>query len=365
MKKLISFILYVNYINIFFTAYISAEPLSIGIINPGTGMFAEQGENCLKGYKFAISELSADLSEQINFAFEDDKSKTQEALSCFNRLLLHKNLIGTLLFGSHTVFAINPLAVSQKLPVIGLSGHSEFLPKNPYAISNWYDSSIEAHLLGNFAIEKGFKRIALISLEIDFTLYIRNELSKLFKEKGVDLVFDELIHSENDFRSLLVKLKSRKPELLIINYTGENFPLLMRQLHQQNIKIPKLTISANTSPTYFHKAGDPEITNNLILFNSDIPESFKEKDGYADLSLPAYTFACYLGIKALLQTIESLNNKADNSPITREEVRTHLTELKYIKLPDRKIPIKDRRIQFQLLPFQVKNHTLVPLQDSE
>ena len=332
---------------------------TIGVMNPLTGKFAIHGESCLEGQKLAIRELDVDLAKKINFEFEDSLSTTQGGLLSFNKFILNKNLLSVLFLGSNVGLAINPLSLKEKVPIMGIAGHKDYIKNNPYAFNSFLDSKSEAIKISDYILKKNYERLAIITLDYDFTLYMREEIKNNLTTSNVKFVFDETIHSETDFNSLITRLRSKKPDILVINHTGETFPLLLKQLYQQKITFDKITINANASEIYFKSAGVKEASNGIVLFEVNFPDNFRKQIS-KEIPLPSYSYTCYTGASFVLKSIEFLSA---NGHIDRESLNIHLKNISKIYSDFSELEIKDKIIKYTLVPLKVQDYKLERLQE--
>lgn len=332
---------------------------TIGVMNPLTGKFAIHGESCLEGQKLAIRELNEDVAKKINFEFEDSLSTTQGGLLSFNKFILNKNLLSVLFLGSNVGLAINPLSLKEKVPIMGIAGHKDYIKNNPYAFNSFLDSKSEAIKISDSILKKNYERLAIITLDFDFTLYMREEIKNHLSGSNVKFVFDETIHSDTDFNSLIARLRSKKPDVLVINHTGDTFPLLLRQLYQQRITFDKITINANASEVYFKSAGVKEVSNGIVLFQINFPDNFI-KQIPENVPLPAYSYTCYTGASFVLKSIESLNAEGN---INRENLANNLNNSSKIKSNFAELEIKEKVINYTLQPLRVQDYKLERLED--
>ena len=335
------------------------DKYQIGILNPSSGKFQDYGANCLKGYQEAMTQLNPATKEKLQFIFEDDQSTVQGGLNAFHKILREKNLIASFLLGSHIGVAINPLSNKNKLPVFGLSGHPDFLTNNEYSFGFWFDSKSEAQLISKYILDKKFQKIAIFTLESDFSIYNRKFLKSFIEGKDVEIVFDEIVYNETDYRTLITKLKSKKPDIIFLNVAAENFYLIAKQLYEQSITTQKITVTASATEKYFRLAGDSKATDNTIVYVIDYAQKYiLKKPIIKDSPLPAYVYGCYMGMKFLLTEVEKL--LAHNN-LSKETLYWNLLDTKELVIDGIKTPIKDRRIEHQLKPFTVKDYKLVPV----
>ena len=186
------------------------EPIKIGAILPLTGKIAKYAEEAKRGIEMAIEEES-DLNLKI--IYEDSKSDTKEGVSAYYRIKTES--VSLIITGASPIsIAISPLANQDKvLQMAVFSSVSSYSSPNDFTFRVTTRSEVENKKIASWAIEQGYKKVALLYTNSDWGLshyeFIKSELEKL----GGEIIIEEnFLKTDNDFRTQLIKIKEEKPE---------------------------------------------------------------------------------------------------------------------------------------------------------
>lgn len=215
--------------------------IKIGVIIPLTGSSAKYGEDIKRGYDLAVEEINEKggiTGRKIKLIYEDDEGKPEKAVAAAQKLIQKEKVIAILgaLWSSPTL-AVAPIA--EKAKVILLSSGSSS-PKITYAgdyifrneISDAYGAEQSAILYFN----AGFKKIAIIYVNNDYGIGVRDVTIQSYKKLGGEVTTAEAFEQdEKDFRTQLLKIKRTNPDaILIVSY--KEAILILKQMKELGIK---------------------------------------------------------------------------------------------------------------------------------
>ena len=337
---------------------IAEEKPAIGLISDLSGHFQELGVDCKNGYKIAELELEKVYRDKLSFIYEDSQSVGKSALTAFKRTLNH-NLIAAIGFGSHAGLGINPTSKQLGVPFIALSGHPRFLSENKYAFSIWTETTTESEIVAEAMHKKGYKKLALLTLEHDYFLSVRDQIKGRFYNLGGEVVFDQTFTADfNDFKTIVLKLMQAKADVVFFLTSPSATVTALKQLHEADFKGGKFSLTSNFKEEVFESAGigpSEGLTYVVVKFNQPTFRSLFEKH-FPSKSLSPYTYACYAGTKLLVDKIKELSD--DGIEITRENVYRKLMASESVSLPDSEVKIKDRRLTYKYQLLKISNGKL-------
>lgn len=212
-----------------------SKKVNVGVILPLTGAIAKTGSDA----KIALEVAQADFpGSNISLVFEDDSFTPTQSVSAFNKLLNLNSVVAVIgpLNGS-SIESVRSLAVANKIPVF-----------TPYGSANeigdyLYKNSSEVYSEDKFIADKmdnlGYKNVAIIYFLNDFGI----KHSRYFKEavvsNGGEIVADESYPvGSNDFRTVLTKIKTAKPEALYVINVGAGVGQITKQAFELGLKAP-------------------------------------------------------------------------------------------------------------------------------
>lgn len=198
----------------------SEEKIKIGISLPLTGEAASYGQGGLAGIETALKEINEAggiNGKTFELVVEDDKCNAQGGIAVFNKLVNIDQV--TAIIGPVCSAAAGPglpIAQESKTPVI-LAASAPPLPiGKDYVFRTSYSDTFQ----GKFGAEYLFnklekKKVAVIYVQNDWGLGIKNVFVDTFKNLGGKIVYDEGIAQDaKDLRTVITKAKDSNPEAL-------------------------------------------------------------------------------------------------------------------------------------------------------
>ena len=306
------------------------KEIKIGVIAPLTGDAAIYGNALKTGLDLAVEEVNATggiKDRKISLIYEDSQADPKNAISAFNKLVSINKvsvIIGDMF--SSTTLAIAPLAQKNKIVLLSPTASSEEVPKTGDFIFTIYPSdSYDGTFVGKFTtatLQK--KTAAVIYVQADAMVAAKNAFIKTFTDLGGKVPIEEGYPPKtNDFRSILTKIKSVKPEVIFVPGYLEEIVKILNQAKEIGIKSQFIAISTAYDENLFSLA--PNTAQGLILSApfydqaSKQPEivSFQEKFKKKFGDIPN-VWAAY-GYDAMNIVTKALNNSlTNNTPLNIE-----------------------------------------------
>jgi branched-chain amino acid transport system substrate-binding protein len=126
---------------------------------------------------------------------------------------------------------ISPAATNPKVTEVG-----------DYIFRVCFTDPFQGPVLGKFALEKGWKRVAVMTdVKQDYSVGLTEFFSKYFTANGGEIVKEQKYSSgDKDFKPQLTSIKAAKPDAIVITgYYGEA-ALIAKQARLLGIKVPML-----------------------------------------------------------------------------------------------------------------------------
>ena len=171
----------------------SAEDLRIGIVAPMTGIFAQIGADMVNGMQMYLDEVRSDFAgAKVTMIVEDTQGKppinVQKAQKLVRQDKVHM-FIGGLLASSG--YALAPVSTRSKVLYIMPVAAADDLTQRqeyPYLLRTGWTSSMPSHPFGEWACDKGYKRIAAIGADYAFGYEVIGGFQKSFEDCGGKIV---------------------------------------------------------------------------------------------------------------------------------------------------------------------------------
>ncbi len=289
----------------------------IGVCAPLTGDQAKMGNDILNGVKLAVEEWNTKggiLGQRIEIATGDDRHDPKEAISVAHKMV-NEGVIGVIghfnsscsipasfVYHDASIPQISPASTNPQLTSQGF--------KNVFRTCGRDDQqgSIGAEFVIN---ELRKKRIAVLHDKTTYGQGLADEFKKnIGKSNRASIVaYEGIVQGSGDYKAVLTKLKSRRPEVV---YFGGVYPeggLLVKQMRELGMKAIFVSGDGVIDPEFLRIAGDAALGTFLSFGPSvkEIPharhfiESYEEKYG----EIGPYSVYAYDAANILLSSIQS------------------------------------------------------------
>jgi branched-chain amino acid transport system substrate-binding protein len=227
-----------------------------------TGKYATNGIHAKNGYEYAIQVIKDNGGVMVdgkcyNFKviYYDDESKGDRGATLAERLISQDQvqyMLGP--YSSGMTKAIAPVTEKYQIPMVEAEGASRSLFNKGYKYLFAVLSTSEQYLASAVTLaaemaEKEGKKASSVKIAIavendPFSLDIRAGVSEDAAKYGMKVVIDEKLPRDlSDMSSILTKVKLLKPDLLIVSGHSKGAATAVRQLEEQNIKVPMIALT--------------------------------------------------------------------------------------------------------------------------
>jgi len=356
MKKLSVLSILVAAFSFLFTqaSYAACGEIHLGSAISLTGKYATNGIHAKNGYEYGIQKIKDAGGVMVdgkcyNFkvTYYDDESKGDRGATLTERLISQDKvqyMLGP--YSSALTKAIAPVTEKYKIPMVEAEGASRSLFNKGYkyifavlSTSEQYLASAVA-LAAEMAEKQGRKPSSVkvaIAVENDpFSLDIRAGVSEDAAKYKMKVVIDEKLPRDlSDMSAILTKVKLLKPDLLIISGHSKGAATAVRQIDEQNIKVPMIAMTHCEAADVTGKFGDAadgllcstqwseSLTYSDPLFGSageyemDFKKAYSE---YKDKKVPYQTAQATAAVYVFKDAFERAGS------LDKEKVRVALTE---------------------------------------
>ena len=313
---------------------VEEKVVKIGAVLVLTGPDAKAGQSAKQGIEMAVEEINASggvKSRKIKVIYEDDGGEPQKSVSAVQKLINVDKVLAILgPMWSSCVLAVAPIVESKGVVILSPTASSPKITYGgDYIFRNTYSDAIEGAKTAEFASkELKYGKAGILFINNDYGVGLKDAFKRKFEELGGKIVIDEGYDPKTtDFRTILVKVKERSPEVIYIAGYSEMGQLL-RQMRETGIKIPVLSCimfeisdiakvagKAAEGVIYAYPSYDPEKGNEITL---KFAKKFKEK--YGTLPDPEAAFS-YDAVKILALAMEK-------GGFTSEDIKNALYKIK-------------------------------------
>lgn len=224
MKNTIRFLLWLGLGVAAATAGMAAQAADVvvGTSVALTGKYARTGQEQLQGFQMWIEEVNARgglLGRKVALKYYDDESRPDTGAKLYEKLVTDDKvdlLIGP--YSSDVTMAASTVAEKHKFPMVSSGASSSEIwergYQNTFGLYTLADTYMD-QILG-YGKSKGLKKIALIYENTSFPRDVAKGVRNTAKRLGMQVVFDEEYgKASTDFTAMIVKIKARKPDMVI------------------------------------------------------------------------------------------------------------------------------------------------------
>ena len=236
--------------------------ITIGSAISLTGKYATNGVHAKNGYEYAITKIKENGGVKVggkcynfNVIYYDDESKGDRGATLAERLISQDKvqyMLGP--YSSGMTKAIAPVTEKYKIPMVEAEGASRSLFNKGYKYLFAVLSTSEQYLASAIALaaekaeESGKSPSSVkvaIAVENDpFSLDVRAGVMDDAKSYGMKVTIDEKLPRDlSDMSAILTKVKLLKPDVLIVSGHSKGAATAVRQIGEQNIKVPMIAVT--------------------------------------------------------------------------------------------------------------------------
>jgi len=202
------------------------KPIKIAVVGPLTGDFAEYGTGFKNAVQLQAKQINAAGGvldgRMIEIVSYDDKNSGEEAASIAERIAGNKDIVGVVgHFASGVSMAAAPTYEEVGIAEISPSAsHPDYSGMGEYIFRNNSLINVEADETLNIASDVfKAKRVAVLAVKTDWGVttadILINSLAKDHPELKI-VGYEEILDGLTDFSSTITKLRSYKPDTIIV-----------------------------------------------------------------------------------------------------------------------------------------------------
>jgi len=223
-------------------AAMAAKDIVVGASVALSGKYARTGQDQLHGFQMWVDEVNARggiLGRKVKLVHYDDESKPDTGAKLYEKLISEDKvdlLIGP--YSSDVTMSASTVAEKHGVPMISSGASASEIwgrgYKNIFGLytpANTYMDQILEYAKG-----KGLKTVALIFENTSFPRDVANGVRAKSKALGLKVIFDEEYgKASTDFSSMIIKMKAKKPDVVIGGSYLPDSTAFMRQAKENRL----------------------------------------------------------------------------------------------------------------------------------
>jgi branched-chain amino acid transport system substrate-binding protein len=321
------------------------EPFTLGVALPTTGPAAPFGLDQVQALEWAIADINARGGaggRKLNAVILDTQARPQVGIDVVTRLVsVEKTPIVITAFSS-VVAAVAPVVNRSKVLTFVIGANSPRIASmGDYVYTTYPLADVDVTLLAKYAREELKKtRAAVLYLNDESGVYGARVFREAFEKLGGQIAASESYEpNSTDYTGAILKIRAANPEIVHLQGNAGDSPQAIAQLRQLGIRVAITSYTAAYNPQMVKQLGaqaDGLIVASLAPGVADLPavaayvERWKKEKGREPNNVPVTQYVhdgAYI-IKALVEHLDKTN-----TPLTGENLRKALLEVKTFKLP--------------------------------
>ena len=239
------------------------QPLRIGVIEPQTGPVAFDGTSVIRGARLAAEEINRAggvLGRPLELVTADGACRPADSVAAAERLITAEKvsvLMGA--FCSGATQAVMPIAERNRMPLVTAVSS---LPALTQAGNRWFFRNAETDAMIAAAFARGLveqtktKTVAFLAVNDDWGRGTVASFRSVFDKLNVTTSLSEFFdHSASDFYTPLTRIRSARPDLVIVVAETQAAGTLVRQARELRLPSKIFGVGAWTTPTFLNLVG--------------------------------------------------------------------------------------------------------------
>lgn len=302
----------------------ASNDIKIGMVYELTGNTASYGTSAADGAKLAFKEINANggvLGKQIKVITADNKGEPSESANAMTKVITQDKVVAVTGFTvSSCGIAGSSVAEDNKIPLVAAATVNPRVTVDEktgkvkdYTFRACFIDSFQGTVSANFALNslKKSKSAIMIDNSSDYSKGLAQIYKDVYTKGGGQILIEEAyLQKDQDFKSILTKIKAQNPELIYLPGYYEDVGKIIKQARELGIMIPILGGDAWDSPRLV-ELGSPQALNNTYFTNfysvqdtnpasQAFVEAYKKEYGQLPDSMAAMGYdAVYLLVDAI------------------------------------------------------------------
>jgi branched-chain amino acid transport system substrate-binding protein len=248
------------------TMAMAADPIKIGVDGPFTGGSSSMGVSMRDGVRLATEEINKAggvLGRKIVLVERDDEAKNERGVQIAQELINKEKVVAAVGYiNTGVALASQRFFQEAKIPVMNNVATGSVVthqfPKDPdnYVFRNSANDSIQAPMIVEEAVRRGFKKVAILADSTNYGQLGREDLEKALAAKGIKPVAIEKFNIKDvDMTAQLLKAKEAGAEAVLTYGIGPELAQIANGMTKLGWKVPMVGSWTLSMANYIDNAG--------------------------------------------------------------------------------------------------------------
>ena len=244
----------------------AADPIKIGVDGPFTGGSSSMGVSMRDGVRLAAEEINKSggvLGRQLQLVERDDEAKNERGAQIAQELINKEKVVAVVGYINTGVgLASQRFFQDARIPVMNnvatgsvLTHQFDDQPEN-YVFRNSANDSIQAPMIADEAVKRGFKKVAILADSTNYGQLGRADLEKALALKGIKPVAQEKFNIKDvDMTAQLLKAKEAGADVVLTYGIGPELAQIANGMTKLGWKVPIIGSWTLSMANYIDNAG--------------------------------------------------------------------------------------------------------------
>lgn len=265
----------------------STKDLKIGVVYELTGNTASFGTSASNGAKLAFKEINAKggvLGKQIMPVVADNKGEPSESSNAMTKVITQDKVIAVTGFTtSSNAIAASTVAEANKIPFVAAAATNPKVTidektgkvkENTFRVC--FIDPFQGTVGANFAIQS--LKVKKVAIMVDNSSDYSKGLAKFFKdaftkESGQIVAEEAYLQKDQDFKTILTKIKSANPEMIYVPGYYEEAGKIIKQARELGITVPVVGGDGWDSPKLVDIGGAAALNNTYFTNHYSVEDT--------------------------------------------------------------------------------------------
>ncbi len=244
----------------------AADTIKIGVDGPFTGGSSSMGVSMRDGVRLAAEEINKSggvLGRKLQLVERDDEAKNERGVQIAQELINKEKVTAVVGYINTGVsLASHRFFQEAKIPVMNNVATGSIVtqqfkdqPDN-YIFRNAANDSIQAPMIVEEAMKRGFKKVAILADSTNYGQLGREDLEKALAAKGIKPVASEKFNIKDvDMTAQLLKAKEAGAEVVLTYGIGPELAQIANGMTKLGWKVPMIGSWTLSMANYIDNAG--------------------------------------------------------------------------------------------------------------
>lgn len=310
----------------------SSNEIKIGVLDELTGGNATMGTSAANGAKMAIKEANAKggvLGKQIQAVVADNKSEPSESANAMTKLTTQDKVVAvTGVFSSSNAIAASSVAESSQVPFLAVGAtnpkvtvDAESGKVKDYTFRVCFIDPFQGTVGANFVLNtlKLQKAAILVDSSSDYSKGLAAFFKDAFTKGGGSILAEEAyLQKDQDFKTILTKIKALNPEIIYVPGYYEEVGKIVKQARELGMNIPIVGGDGWDSPKLVEVATAPALNNTYFTNHYSVEDTSPVSQAFVEAYKKEYGQApdamAVLGYDAANILIDAISRANSDEP---------------------------------------------------